>query len=479
MSESEESSSFSNSIDRLKESFLLATAKGGNVQDCEALLSIGADVNWRGQDNETPLLAACRKGHSDTVQLLLAYGAECDAKGGDSCTALHIAARRGDLNTVNILLNGRANVNAKTADGKTAYDIAKAYAFDDVCQRIVSHRHNPSAPSLAASASRQSLEEPSESKRSHGDGLGLDRAGSSSGVRRAEQKPSSGSVSLEAASKAVHSPSREQDSRPAHKSVASATSDTPKQHQTHTHTHSGTGAGAAAEGSGGPMRATSVAAPKDYSFAPAAVVSSRTNKIVAATPVSSKGPTSSSTTPSKSASGAAGVMTAEAQAEQANYIYELQASLEMKSSEAEALRLQLEEEMIAAHVAQKEGQALKEQLLEMKEHILELAEELALLRGEPEGLREITTVGECAKVERYLKASLARIEEHKASLINKIVSDNLEDSRLCVVCQTSEKSVVLLPCRHVCLCKDCASNDLVVDCPLCREHIRDRITVFM
>jgi len=50
---------------------------------------------------------------------------------------------------------------------------------------------------------------------------------------------------------------------------------------------------------------------------------------------------------------------------------------------------------------------------------------------------------------------------------------------MCVVCQGNEKSVVLLPCRHVCLCKDCANNDNIVDCPLCRERIRDRIAVFM
>ena len=50
---------------------------------------------------------------------------------------------------------------------------------------------------------------------------------------------------------------------------------------------------------------------------------------------------------------------------------------------------------------------------------------------------------------------------------------------MCVVCQSIEKSVVLLPCRHVCLCKECAYNDSLVDCPLCRERIRDRIAVFM
>jgi|AntAceMinimDraft_12_1070368.scaffolds.fasta_scaffold116060_2 ankyrin repeat protein len=67
----DENPMFSNSIDRLKESFLYATAQGGNAQDCESLLSIGADVNWKGQDGATPLLAACKRGHKEAAAVLL------------------------------------------------------------------------------------------------------------------------------------------------------------------------------------------------------------------------------------------------------------------------------------------------------------------------------------------------------------------------------------------------------------------------
>ena len=48
-------------LDRMKESFLWAAAKGGREEEVESLLSIGADVNWRnGEEGETPLIAACR-----------------------------------------------------------------------------------------------------------------------------------------------------------------------------------------------------------------------------------------------------------------------------------------------------------------------------------------------------------------------------------------------------------------------------------
>jgi len=50
--------------------------------------------------------------------------------------------------------------------------------------------------------------------------------------------------------------------------------------------------------------------------------------------------------------------------------------------------------------------------------------------------------------------------------------------RMCVICQDREKSVVLLPCRHMCLCAECALHDHLQQCPLCRRHIQDRLSVY-
>jgi len=30
------------------------------------------------------------------------------------------------------------------------------------------------------------------------------------------------------------------------------------------------------------------------------------------------------------------------------------------------------------------------------------------------------------------------------------------DKNLCVVCQTDEKNIVVIPCRHMCMCKGCS-----------------------
>jgi hypothetical protein len=56
-----------------------------------------------------------------------------------------------------------------------------------------------------------------------------------------------------------------------------------------------------------------------------------------------------------------------------------------------------------------------------------------------------------------------------------------EDEYLCVVCEESKKQVILLPCKHMCLCKNCATGCLfktLNECPMCRAKIEDSMEVF-
>ena len=43
----------------------------------------------------------------------------------------------------------------------------------------------------------------------------------------------------------------------------------------------------------------------------------------------------------------------------------------------------------------------------------------------------------------------------------------------CVVCLENNKAVVLWPCRHLCVCVECAPR--IKKCPICRGHIRRRL----
>ena len=46
----------------------------------------------------------------------------------------------------------------------------------------------------------------------------------------------------------------------------------------------------------------------------------------------------------------------------------------------------------------------------------------------------------------------------------------------CVVCMVNKKTVLLLPCKHVSVCKQCSWK--LTECPSCRKPIEDRVRVF-
>jgi hypothetical protein len=53
-----------------------------------------------------------------------------------------------------------------------------------------------------------------------------------------------------------------------------------------------------------------------------------------------------------------------------------------------------------------------------------------------------------------------------------ILNDNSENT--CVICLTDIRNVLLLPCRHLCLCGSCAENLKFqsANCPICRVPFR-------
>ena len=78
-----------------------------------------------------------------------------------------------------------------------------------------------------------------------------------------------------------------------------------------------------------------------------------------------------------------------------------------------------------------------------------------------------------------------------ASISVTRTQEELQSALTCSVCMENEKTVVLLPCRHMCVCEACAGVSttssasassptpyILKNCPLCRAVIEHRLSVF-
>ena len=95
------------------------------------------------------------------------------------------------------------------------------------------------------------------------------------------------------------------------------------------------------------------------------------------------------------------------------------------------------------------------------------------------------SLGTLSAVQEALAASAqaaARAKEQYLQRQKDEAASRLEEQqelKLCVVCQDRHKSVLLLPCRHLCVCAECADSRMLQQrCPMCRTRIQRRISVF-
>ncbi|KAG4079405.1 hypothetical protein HA402_008097 [Bradysia odoriphaga] len=58
--------------------------------------------------------------------------------------------------------------------------------------------------------------------------------------------------------------------------------------------------------------------------------------------------------------------------------------------------------------------------------------------------------------------------------------ENVTDENVCVICRDEQRRVVLMPCRHMCLCMSCsvACSTTLRTCPLCRKPIKNTLSVY-
>ena len=79
-----------------------------------------------------------------------------------------------------------------------------------------------------------------------------------------------------------------------------------------------------------------------------------------------------------------------------------------------------------------------------------------------------------------LALSQPEVRNHSAEAPMRPEPDQIE-SALCVVCISNPKTVLLLPCRHVCVCPECCEAMLQMEplCPLCRANVDTHLEIFV
>ena len=56
-----------------------------------------------------------------------------------------------------------------------------------------------------------------------------------------------------------------------------------------------------------------------------------------------------------------------------------------------------------------------------------------------------------------------------------------DDERMCVICLSIERDTTVLPCRHMCMCHECAQElrKQTSKCPICRNHVESLLHIRM
>mmetsp|Transcript_22187 Transcript_22187/g.32659 ORF Transcript_22187/g.32659 Transcript_22187/m.32659 type:complete len:154 (-) Transcript_22187:540-1001(-) len=88
------------------------------------------------------------------------------------------------------------------------------------------------------------------------------------------------------------------------------------------------------------------------------------------------------------------------------------------------------------------------------------------------------TIKELESIEGHLRSALQCASLEKEKEARRIIEEEEEDKRCCVICQTEPKTILLMPCRHLCVCAECGRRPELDRCPLCREIVRQKISVF-
>ena len=96
-------------------------------------------------------------------------------------------------------------------------------------------------------------------------------------------------------------------------------------------------------------------------------------------------------------------------------------------------------------------------------------------------VEKATKKAELKELQKKLQALEKEAGKAREHVSVQAVADDLgpaDEDIHCVICLEKKRTHVLVPCGHLCLCADCASNTAPGSCPLCREACTMAVKVY-
>jgi len=88
------------------------------------------------------------------------------------------------------------------------------------------------------------------------------------------------------------------------------------------------------------------------------------------------------------------------------------------------------------------------------------------------------------ELEASIDTSLLSVRQRREELL-RIAAEQANtdrqkqlESKLCCICLQNERTTLILPCRHMCLCSSCGEDDRLAKCPICRTSIDSMMEIF-
>ncbi len=103
---------------------LFVAANNGHRNACEAVLSLGLDVNTTDDQGATALMKAANMGHTNVCRYLLDQGAHLEGQDQNGHRPLHYAASGGEQAVCQLLVERGARFDRQDNQGATPLDYA-------------------------------------------------------------------------------------------------------------------------------------------------------------------------------------------------------------------------------------------------------------------------------------------------------------------------------------------------------------------